>query len=478
LFADFLRGPPHLGSPLSASRVLSNPDAPVSVLLYHIVPRKSSRHAERQDFLPHEQIIILMASESVIRALEEAVRNSPEDVPLRLHLAQLLEQAARFEPALEHYVAILRLQPRHREAWLGAIRMLRNLGRAAEADLQLRAFLQVYPDDLEAEILRDSPLADETESFEADEDEEETPYEPPEPGSAPFFPVRPTGVSFADVGGMEDLKEQIRLMIIYPLQRPDLYQAYGKRVGGGVLLYGPPGCGKTLLARAIATECEMPMLYIGIHEILSPWIGVSEQLLHEAFETARNYAPCILFIDELDALGVKRTDAGHYSRVLVNQLLEELDGFHSSNERLLILAATNAPWHVDPALLRPRRFDRVLFVPPPDLEARIEILKIHLRGRPVEPRFDYRKVAQALRYFTGADIEALCERAAEEAIANALRTGRQEPIRAEQLLRLARTLSPLTLDWARTARNYATYANETGLYDPVAEWLKKERLMP
>lgn len=426
-----------------------------------------------------------MPHESVIRALQQAVEATPNDIPLRLHLAQLLEQSGRAEEALEHYSAIMRLDPNHREAWLGIVRTLRTLKRYAQAERQLEAFQQVYPGDVEAELLRHSPSgSSEPKERQAEEEERPEPLMLSKAGSdwrlsesEPLLQVRATGVSFDDVGGMESLKEQIRLMIIYPLQRPDLYAMYRRRTGGGVLMYGPPGCGKTLLARAIATECEMPMLYLGISEILSPWVGVSEQLLHEAFETARNKAPCVLFIDEVDALGVRRTEAHHHSRTLVSQLLQEMDGFQSHNERVLILAATNSPWHIDPALLRPGRFDRVLFVPPPDVEARIEILKIHLRGRPLEPKFDFARVAEHLRYFTGADIAALCERAAEEAIRQAMRTGKPEPLTTEQFLRLARTLNPITLEWARTARNYATYANDTGLYDPVAEWLTKERLM-
>ncbi len=423
-----------------------------------------------------------LLSESVIRALREALRVNPEDIEVRLHLAHLLEQGEQYSEALEEYRQVLAREPLHREAWLGAIRMLFATGQEGQAQRQLDGFMRVYPDDLEAELLRESRRLQQPvfQTETAPEPEPmpnlpcDTEWTPPQVNR--MFRAERTQVSFADVGGMEALKEQIRLMIIYPLQRPDLYQAYGKRIGGGVLMYGPPGCGKTLLARAIATECELPLLYIGISDILSPWVGVSERLLHEAFESARDQAPCVVFIDELDALGVKRTEAMHYSRVLVSQLLEELDGFVSRNERLLVLGATNSPWHVDPALLRPRRFDRVLFVPPPDLQARVEILKIHTRNRPLEPRFDFVKVASALRHFTGADIEALCERAAEEAIQKALRTGKQEPLTTEMFLRLAKTITPITLEWARTARNYATYANETGLYDPVAEWLQQERL--
>lgn len=423
-----------------------------------------------------------MPNESVIRVLREAIQANPEDLALRLHLAQLLEGGRQFADALEEYRQVMAREPLHREAWLGVIRTLFATSQEVQALHQLDAFLRVYPDDIEAELIRESHRAYEP-APEPEDEEDAQPmshlpcdldWEPPQ--IERMFRVKRTGVSFADVGGMDALKEQIRLMIIYPLQRPDLYQAYGKRIGGGVLMYGPPGCGKTLIARAIATECEMPMLYLGINDILSPWVGVSERLLHEAFEVARDHAPCVVFIDELDALGVKRTDAMHHSRVLVSQLLEELDGFVSHNDRLLILGATNSPWHLDPALLRPKRFDRVLFVPPPDLNARIEILKIHTRNRPLEPKFDFVKVASALRYFTGADIEALCERAAEEAIQKALRTGKQEPLTTEMFLRLAKSITPITLEWARTARNYATYANETGLYDPVAEWLQQERL--
>ncbi|MEN3001869.1 MAG: AAA family ATPase [Armatimonadota bacterium] len=423
-----------------------------------------------------------MSNESVIRVLREAIAANPDDLALRLHLAKLLEESEQYTDALEEYRQVMAREPLHHTAWLGVIRMLFATGQEAQAQRQLDAFQRVYPDDMEAELLRESHRPSEP----VPEPEEEEVAEP-----IPHFPcnidwtpasvgrmfrVERTNVSFADVGGMDALKEQIRLMIIYPLQRPDLYKAYGKRVGGRILLYGPPGCGKTLIARAIATECEMPMLYLGINDILSPWVGVSERLLHEAFEAARDHAPCVVFIDELDALGVKRTEAMHHSRVLVSQLLEELDGFASRNERLLILGATNSPWHLDPALLRPKRFDRVLFVPPPDLNARVEILKIHTRNRPLEPRFDYVKVASTLRYFTGADIEALCERVAEEAIQKALRTGKQEPLTTEMFLRLAKSITPITLEWARTARNYATYANETGLYDPVAGWLEQERL--
>jgi len=183
-------------------------------------------------------------------------------------------------------------------------------------------------------------------------------------------------ITFADVGGMEDVKEQIRLKIIHPFQHPELYAAYGKRAGGGVLLYGAPGCGKTHIARATAGELGSSFLWIGLEDVLSMVFSESEQNLHELFEQARRSAPCVVFFDEVDALGARRSDLRTSpGRQLINQFLAELDGVATENEGILFLAATNAPWHVDDAFRRPGRFDRVVFVPPPDRDARREKVK-------------------------------------------------------------------------------------------------------
>ncbi len=153
---------------------------------------------------------------------------------------------------------------------------------------------------------------------------------------------------------METLKEEIRIKIIHPLNHPDLYRAYGKSIGGGILLYGPPGCGKTYLARATAGEIHAGFLAVGINDVLEMWIGNSERNLHALFEHARQNTPCVLFFDEVDALAASRADLrASAGRQLINQFLAELDGIGARNEGVLVLAATNAPWHLDPAFRRP-----------------------------------------------------------------------------------------------------------------------------
>jgi len=221
-----------------------------------------------------------------------------------------------------------------------------------------------------------------------------------------LVPLERPAADFASVGGMEAVKEEIRMKIIFPLTNQDLYAAYGKRIGGGILLYGPPGCGKTHLARATAGEIKAGFLSVGLHEVLDMWIGQSEQKLHQIFEQARRNAPSVLFFDEVDALAASRTDMRRSAgRHLINQFLAELDGVGASNEGVLVLAATNAPWHVDSAFRRPGRFDRILFVPPPDTTARAAILHILLAGKPLAA-VDYAKLAQKTEDFSGADFEA------------------------------------------------------------------------
>jgi SpoVK/Ycf46/Vps4 family AAA+-type ATPase len=299
---------------------------------------------------------------------------------------------------------------------------------------------------------------------------------PPSTPAGPAPETESPGLTFADVGGLDELKEKIRLRILYPLTKPEVYRAFGKKAGGGLLFYGPPGCGKTFLARATAGEAGLHFVAVGIDEVLDMWLGQSEKKLHELFESARRQAPAILFFDEVDALGGRRSGLRHESyRTLVTQFLSELDGIKGASDGLLVMGATNAPWDVDPAFRRPGRFGDVLFVPPPDLRARVEILKLKLVGKPTG-EIDIAEVARATELYSGADLDHVVDGAIEAALAESLRSGQVRPIVTADLLDAVRRIRPSTREWFASARNFAAYANEGGQYDEVVEYLKRHRL--
>jgi AAA+ superfamily predicted ATPase len=282
----------------------------------------------------------------------------------------------------------------------------------------------------------------------------------------------PPKVTFDDIGGMQTVIERIRMNIIYPFKNPEVFQKFKKKPGGGILMYGPPGCGKTHIARATAGECGAAFITLSITDVLSKWLGESEQHLHQLFEQARRRAPAVIFIDEVDALGGSRSNAAASMAPIVNVLLTEMDGVAAKNENLMVLAATNTPWRVDDALRRPGRFDRILFVPPPDAPAREAILRIHLRDLPVE-KLDLGKLAQATHRFSGADLRAAVEHASEKAIYQEMQTGRPAKLTQALLAEAIKEMRPSTNEWLETARSYAAYANRSGLYDDLVEFFEK-----
>jgi len=278
--------------------------------------------------------------------------------------------------------------------------------------------------------------------------------------------------TFDDVGGMEDVIQRIRMNIIYPFKNPEVFKKFKKRPGGGILMYGPPGCGKTHIARATAGECGSTFMAISITDILSKWLGESEQRLHQLFELARRRSPAVIFIDEIDAIGGSRSNTSATMAPIVNVLLTEMDGVVSKNENLMVLAATNTPWRVDDALRRPGRFDRILFVPPPDIPAREAILRVHLRDLPVE-KLELSKLAQMTDLFSGADLRAAIDRASEKAIYQEMQTGRPTKVTQALLVEAIKGMRPSTNEWLETARSYASYANRSGLYDDLVEFFEK-----
>ena len=286
--------------------------------------------------------------------------------------------------------------------------------------------------------------------------------------------IETSTITFNDVGGMEDLKEEIKLNIIYPFKNPELFIQYGKKAGGGILLYGPPGCGKTYIAKATANECGATFLNLSIVDILDMHVGISERKLHETFELARRKSPAVIFIDEIDALGNDRMRTGDnvYARTLVNQFLNELDGLSSDNSSIMVLGATNVPWYVDTALRRPGRFDKTIFVPPPDNAERNQIFKIFLSGKPIA-NIDYNKLAYHTAKYSAADIVAVCNLAIDKKVKEAIQSGKKEPITTNDLIDAIKQVYPTTLEWLQTAENYVKYSNQSGLYDAVLNYLNK-----
>ena len=296
-------------------------------------------------------------------------------------------------------------------------------------------------------------------------------------GDPADWEVERAGVRLADVGGMTEVKPRLEAAVRAPLRKPELRRLYGKSLRGGLLLYGPPGTGKTFIARAIAGEMGAGFLSVTISDILDPYIGNSEANLHNVFQQARDHAPCVLFLDELDAIGMKRSLSRNSSmRSTVNQLLEELDGVGSNNEGVYLLAATNAPWDIDPALRRPGRLDRTLLVLPPDEPARAAILHTHLRERPVEG-IDLQALARVTDGLTGADLSHVCDSAAEKALLDSVRTGRPRLMNMQDMDAALKEVRPSTGPWFETARAVVEYSDASGEYEDLRKWMKRHRLL-
>ncbi len=261
------------------------------------------------------------------------------------------------------------------------------------------------------------------------------------------------------------------------MRNPELRKLYGKSLRGGLLLYGPPGCGKTFIARAVAGELGARFITVSFADLIDMFVGRSERNIHELFEVARRNAPCVVFLDEVDAIGQKRSQLRNTPmRSAVNQLLLELDDVASDNTGVFLLAATNHPWDVDSALRRPGRFDRTLLVLPPDGPAREGVFRFHLRDRPVAG-IDLAKLSRLTDGYSGADIAHICETAAESALLDSVRTGEPRLIGQADLEAAVGEVRPSLGTWFETARNVALFANEGGAYDDLVAYLRKRRLI-
>ena len=395
-------------------------------------------------------------SDPLLDSLRAAVELSPDDVPLRLHLATNLIAAGYETEAIAHVGRVLQDDPTSSEALDLMARALRGPSEPAGDSFNWSA-AESEVAGLVPPMFVDGAAAG----------EEEVPA---------AFDVERSSVRLADVGGLREVKERLDVAFLTPMRNPELRALYGKSLKGGLLLYGPPGCGKTFLAKAIAGELGAGFLHVGLSDVLEMWIGQSERNLHEIFEVARRQAPCVVFFDEIDALGQKRSQLRNSAmRGTVNQLLSELDGVGSDNEGVFVLAATNHPWDVDVALRRPGRLDRMLLVLPPDLEAREAIFRSHLKDRPVAG-VDLGKLARATEGYSGADLAHVCDSAAEMALMDSARTGNVRMIEMRDLEAALSQVKPSVLPWLESARNVALFANSGGEYDELLRYLKKRKL--
>ncbi|MEE4419276.1 ATP-binding protein [Streptomyces bugieae] len=441
-----------------------------------------------------------MSAESpLIQSMRSAVAAAPDDVPLRLHLAELLLTAGLGDAAVGEVAVALQHAPTDSQARELMTRALTGTSAPEPREAALPSTPQPLGPDVPAgppapastptPAPGPTPASRPTFDWKAAEDQVGDAVPPRfveaplsvdgsgDPGEAAAWEVeRPGTVRLADVGGMQQVKERLEAAFLAPLRNPELRRLYGKSLRGGLLLYGPPGCGKTFIARAVAGELGASFLSVSVNDVLDMWIGNSERNMHELFQTARRQAPCVVFLDELDALGGKRSrtqSAG--MRNTVNQLLTELDGVEAeANEGVFVLAATNVPWDVDIALRRPGRLDRTLLVLPPDAPAREAILRYHLRERPIE-NVDLGKLVKATDGLSGADLAHVCEAAAEHALLDSARTGTVRLIGMADLLTAAGQIAPSTEPWFAAARNVAMYANDGGMYDDLVAYLKKRR---
>tara|TARA_R110002050_G_scaffold191297_2_gene326047 strand:+ start:441 stop:1754 length:1314 start_codon:yes stop_codon:yes gene_type:complete len=433
-------------------------------------------------------------NENTIESLKEALKYSPENAPLRLLLAENLLSLNRLEEAEAEYSILLKSSD-DLKIKVGLAKVYYKKGNYSACNVILEEMIEMGSKDLKLLSLYAKALLKEDELAKALEiyqkvlaidpqyyDEEldsalrlrattEVPKEEEDEDIDQRFLEKPS-IDFADVGGMESIKKEIELKIIKPLLHPEVYKAYGKKIGGGILLYGPPGCGKTYLAKATAGQVKAKFINVGLNDILDMWIGNSEKNLHDIFELARRNTPCVLFIDEIDALGASRNDMKQSSgRHLINQFLQELDGINTDNEGVLILAATNTPWNLDPAFRRPGRFDRIVFVSPPDATSRESILQLKLQDKPVEA-IDYKGLAKRTENYSGADIDAIIDIAIELKLEAAFSDGLPKPISTKDLQNAIKKHKASTQEWFMTAKNFAMFANDAGLYDDILSYLK------
>jgi SpoVK/Ycf46/Vps4 family AAA+-type ATPase len=429
-------------------------------------PQSRSARTQSTEETAASPDVIKVDTDPLLQSLRAALDAAPDDVPLRMHFAELLDRGGQRDEAVRQAAAILQREPAH----AGALQLITGAAPPALETPAAPESLEINSkaSDVDALRLLDAELSDVAPPMFVDSGAADS--------EAGLFEVERVGVRLADVGGMTEVKARLEAAVLAPLRNPELVKLYGKSLRGGLLLYGPPGCGKTFIARAVAGEINAHFISVSLADVLDMYIGQSERNIHALFDIARANAPCVIFLDEVDAIGQKRSQMRNSAaRGTVNQLLTEMDGISAgANEGVYILGATNHPWDVDVALRRPGRFDRMVLVLPPDEAARDAIIRYHLKHRPIAG-VDPGKLAKLTDGYSGADLAYICESAAERALLDSARTGNVRMIGQEDLEVAVRDVRPSIGPWLDTARNVAEFANEGGAYDDLLTYLRRKR---
>ncbi|MBT2531170.1 tetratricopeptide repeat protein [Arthrobacter sp. ISL-48] len=423
---------------------------------------------------------------AAIEGLLAALEMLPDNATLRLNVARLLIQEGRHAEAFEHLNQILARDAANAEAVDLLVQASAGLADQGNPKNAPSDASHVDPDtkqdpafdwnraERDLGPLLPAPFVDGEESMVAPDVATAGEHE-----AYPLFDIERPVVTLADVGGLETVKKRLSESFLEPMRNPEVARAFGKSLRGGLLLYGPPGCGKTFMARAVAGELGASFLTATLTDIFDKYIGESEKNLHEIFQAARRAAPAVLFLDEIDAVGTKRSNlsgGAGWMRQVVNQLLLELDSMSADNDGLFVLAATNHPWDIDNALLRPGRLDRMLLVLPPDRPAREAILKHHFASRPIAG-IDLKKIAARTEDFSGADLEHVVTTAAEKAMMESLRRGTIQPVSMQHVNEALKEIRPSTQAWLQSARSVVEFANTSGAYDELGTYLRARKLL-
>ncbi|WJZ01460.1 AAA family ATPase [Corynebacterium freiburgense] len=431
-------------------------------------------------------------NEAAITALRNALQVNT-DPQLRLTLAELLIADGRYSEAIAEAAEVLAERPGDERATA----LLTKAASHISGDTEGSEVSPMEPEVFQAADLETAGVG-ETGAVETPETATESEYDW---GSAEedvrdvevvafnaalanagdFWEPANDVVTFDDVGGLEHVKRRLNESFIQPMENATIAKVFGKKLRGGLLLYGPPGCGKTFIARAVAGQMGAAFKSVVITDVLSAYRGETEHNIHAIFEDVRNSGiPTVIFLDEIDALAVKRSTlsgGASWLRSSVNQLLLEMDSIQAENSQLYVLAASNLPWDIDSAFLRPGRLDRTVLVTPPDAEARRAILTRKVSELPTRS-LNIDQLVNHTERFSGADLDHLCTSAAEKAMTDSIRAESVIPITMNHFGAALQEVRPSTGEWVDNARNVVRYANKSGKYDDLEQFIREYDGLP